>query len=220
MSRPEDADLLRLLAKTLDVDALLARHPEVSPPNLQKILQEAADRLEDTSAGKKGSRRTVISAGEKARPRQSSSAGKGECVLYTDGASRGNPGPAGAGAVLLDSRQKVLGESWKYLGETTNNEAEYQALVLGLTLAREKGLKHLRLRSDSELVVRQLQGRYKVKHPRLQILFKKAKGLIGVFKTFHVESVLRDVNAHADRLANQAIEEALSLTSERSRKIP
>jgi ribonuclease HI len=218
VSRLEDADLLRLLAKTLDVAALLARYPEVSPQNLREILREAAGRLEEAS--KKGSRHTAVSVGEKARPLQSSSAEKDECVLYTDGASRGNPGPAGAGAVLLDGRQKILGESFKYLGETTNNEAEYQALVLGLTLAREKGLKRLRLRSDSELVVRQLQGRYKVKHPRLQVLFKKAKGLIRVFKTFHVESVLRDENAHADRLANQAIEEALSLTSERSRKIP
>ena len=182
MSRPKDADLLRVLAKTLDVASLLEEHPEVPRGDLRRILEEAARRLDETS---------------------------GEVFLYTDGASRGNPGPAGAGAVLLDGRGKVLGESSEYLGEATNNEAEYRALLLGLSLARLKGVKRLRLRSDSELLARQLMGRYRVRHPRLQVLFEAAKGLIGSFEAFHIERVLREENAKADVLANQAIEEGL-----------
>jgi ribonuclease HI len=150
-----------------------------------------------------------MSAVEKTGGLKGISGRKGEYLLYIDGASRGNPGPAGAGAILLDAHGRVLGESSEYLGETTNNEAEYRALLLGLSLARARGIKRLRLRSDSELLARQLQGRYRVRHPRLKVLFEEAKGLIGSFEAFHVESVLREGNKQADLLANQAIEEGL-----------
>lgn len=126
-------------------------------------------------------------------------------IIYTDGGSRGNPGPAGAGAILLQDG-KTLGTISKYLGHQTNNFAEYTALVLALEKSLELGLSQIEVRMDSELIVRQMTGQYRVKTESLVPLFNKAKSLSQKFQSFAIVHVRREFNKEADRLANQAMD--------------
>jgi len=127
-------------------------------------------------------------------------------LVYVDGACRGNPGHSGAGWVFCLEEGTALGEGCLYLGHHTNNEAEYLAAALGLTAALELGIKKVVLRADSELMVRQIQGVYRVKNPRLKPLYDRLLTLIGQFDAFGIEHVLRDRNRLADAMANRAID--------------
>ena len=130
-------------------------------------------------------------------------------LLFTDGACRGNPGQGGAGAVLADTSGQTVAKVKKSLGHCTNNIAEYQALILGLGEALRKGCLSLAIFMDSELLVRQLQGVYRVKNPALKPLMDEIRGLLDGFDTWTVEHIPRSKNALADKLANEAIDEAL-----------
>lgn len=132
---------------------------------------------------------------------------EGVWSLYCDGASRGNPGQAGAGAVLVDATGVIKGEYRDYLGQATNNVAEYQALILGLTMARNLGVKKIQVFADSELLVRQLKGQYKVKAEHLLPLYKTVKAALEEFENFEISHVPREMNRLADRLANEAIDQ-------------
>lgn len=127
--------------------------------------------------------------------------------LYCDGASRGNPGPAGAGALLYDPGGILKGQLSRYLGETTNNVAEYQALILGLQLAREQGAARIQILADSQLVVEQLNGSYRVKSPHLLPLWQQAKKELQNFEAYAISHVPRAQNSLADELANQGIDQ-------------
>lgn len=127
-------------------------------------------------------------------------------ILYTDGAARGNPGPAGAGAYICDESGKTIAEIAEYLGETTNNVAEYQGLLFGLKKLIELGAKNIEIRADSELMVKQLKGEYRVKHPNLIPLYKTAKDLLKQIPLFTIKHVRREFNKDADRLSNEAID--------------
>lgn len=131
-----------------------------------------------------------------------------KAILYADGASRGNPGPAGAGAVLLDEDGHVLAELTRFLGVTTNNVAEYNAFILGLEEAQRRGVDDLDVRMDSLLVVEQMRGRWKIKHPNMKPLALKAGELFASFPKRTIAHVPRDANAIADALSNRAIDEA------------
>lgn len=126
--------------------------------------------------------------------------------IYADGASRGNPGEAGAGMVIMDSNHHVLLEKGTYLGKTTNNVAEYRALILALGEARRLGAQVVKIFLDSELLVRQLKGVYRVKSPNLRDLFEEAQRLLQNFNTYDIMHIRRNENSAADRLANQAID--------------
>jgi ribonuclease HI len=126
--------------------------------------------------------------------------------LYSDGASRGNPGPAAAGWVLQDTEGRVLREQGEALGRATNNEAEYAALIRGLQEALGLGVTEIHCRADSELVVRQMLGQYKVRNVRLQECYRGAKALSLRFARFHIEHVRREHNQRADALANRALD--------------
>lgn len=128
-------------------------------------------------------------------------------VLHADGGSRGNPGPAGAGAALLDPEGRELALLKRYLGVATNNVAEYQGLILGLEAALDRGVTRLEVRLDSELLVRQINGQYKVKAPHLLPLYKQARALLSRFESALLVHVPRAQNAIADQLANQAMDE-------------
>jgi ribonuclease HI len=128
-------------------------------------------------------------------------------VLWSDGAARGNPGPAGIGAVLKTPDGEVLFSGSRYLGHTTNNVAEYEALLLGLRAARELGVEQLEVRADSELLIRQLKGEYRVRSPGLRPLFEQARGLISTFAGVKLVHIRRELNGEADRLANAGIDE-------------
>ena len=127
-------------------------------------------------------------------------------VLRTDGGARGNPGPAGAGFVLEDRSGSVLRSGGRYLGETTNNVAEYEALIWGLEVARSLGIRDVHVLCDSELVVRQMMGAYRVKHENLKPLFARAQSILEGFESWTIEHVRREGNAAADALVNEAID--------------
>ncbi len=153
-------------------------------------------------------------------------------IINTDGGARGNPGPAGIGVVIRDENQQIIGRHKQYIGEATNNVAEYKALILALEKAREisdnpsplipppstvaksladkegegKGTVVLEIRMDSELIVRQMQGRYKIKDSRLKILAAEVLKLIKNFKNVSFHHVPREQNKEADKLVNEAID--------------
>lgn len=131
-----------------------------------------------------------------------------KAILYSDGASRGNPGPAGAGAVLLDGDGRVIAELTKFLGVTTNNVAEYEGFIIGLEEAKRRGVDDLDARMDSKLVVEQMRGRWKIKHPNMKPLALKAGALFATFPTRTIAHVPREENSIADALSNRAIDEA------------
>lgn len=128
-------------------------------------------------------------------------------TIYTDGAARGNPGPAGAGWVILDFQGKPVSAKKKYLGELTNNQAEYQALLLALEDIQKRRAKILNVYSDSELLVRQLKGEYKVKNEGLKSLFQQVVLTLSKFQGYSIEYIPREKNKDADHLANEAIDE-------------
>ena len=135
---------------------------------------------------------------------------KGEpFILYSDGASRGNPGNGGGGAVLYDGSGAVVATVKRYLGVCTNNEAEYRALMLGLEEALTQGVQNLTIFLDSELLVRQITGIYRVKNQNLRGLMHEVRKLLSRLDTYSVEHVMREKNRVADSLANEAIDEAL-----------
>jgi ribonuclease HI/probable phosphoglycerate mutase len=129
--------------------------------------------------------------------------------LFTDGACRGNPGNGGAGAVLVGENGEVVSTAKRFLGHCTNNIAEYQALILGLEEALRRGSTAISIYLDSELIVRQIQGVYRVKNPTLKPLMADVRALLDRFDTWQVAHVPRSENAVADKLANEAIDEAL-----------
>lgn len=128
-------------------------------------------------------------------------------ISYTDGGARGNPGPAGIGVVLQNKDSETIGEWSEFLGIATNNQAEYKALLLALKQAVALGAIGLECRLDSELVVKQLKGEYKVKHPDLKPLFEQAKSLISQIKNVSFKHIPRELNKQADLLANQAMDQ-------------
>ncbi len=202
----EAQKVLRVLLETRSFAAAARAVPGLSEDRLVELLRvflpsstapEAmtADDAETLREKKGGAARTAA-VGKKV-------------VLYTDGASRGNPGLAGAGFLVLDESSKLLDEGKVFLGERTNNEAEYEALIAGLELARRLGCREVEVRADSQLMVRQLTGQYRVKNRRLIPLVLRVKKLAAEFDRVEYYHVPRAENARADKLANQAIDEAV-----------
>lgn len=124
-----------------------------------------------------------------------------------DGGSRGNPGPASYGVVVRNQRGEIVAKLKKYIGRMTNNVAEYYGLIAALDYAQSSGVRALRVESDSELLVRQMRGHYKVKSPDLRPLFERAKKMSQTFESFRIDHVYREQNAEADALANEALDE-------------
>jgi ribonuclease HI len=127
-------------------------------------------------------------------------------VAHVDGGARSNPGPAGFGVVIEDRHGTRIAEFSRYLGHRTNNFAEYSGLIAALTYVLEHKHSALRVLSDSELMVRQMNGVYKVRSPELRPLYEEAKRLSRQLQWFRIEHVRREQNAEADRLANEAMD--------------
>jgi ribonuclease HI len=130
----------------------------------------------------------------------------GEWLLMVDGAARGNPGEAGCGALIVDDRGVVRRRLCRYLGVTTNNVAEYEGLIMGLEALLELNAKRVRIQSDSELMVRQLNGVYRVRDEKLKKLHQKAQRLLRLLDGYRIIHVAREENRAADRLANRGVE--------------
>ena len=128
----------------------------------------------------------------------------GELIIHSDGSSLGNPGPGGIGVVIRDADGHVLAEISENIGETTNNVAEYRAAIAGLRRARELGAGRVLLRADSELMIKQIKREYRVKNANLKPLYAELMDAAGAFVSFRCEHVRRELNAHADELANRA----------------
>ena len=124
-----------------------------------------------------------------------------------DGGSRGNPGPAAYGVVVRDPRGEIVARLKKYIGINTNNVAEYFGLIAALDYAQNHGIRALRVESDSELMVKQMRGQYKVKSAELKPLFERAKKMSQTFESFRISHVYREQNKEADALVNQALDE-------------
>jgi ribonuclease HI len=124
-----------------------------------------------------------------------------------DGGSRGNPGPAAYGVVIRDPKGDIVAKLKKYIGRMTNNVAEYYGLIAALDYVQSQNIKALRVESDSELLVKQMRGLYKVRSPELQPLFERARKMSETLESFRIDHVYREQNREADALANQAMDE-------------
>ena len=183
--------MLRFIAREEPLVATLGTFPQLDRSKLQRALEKAAVLLE-------GGGDEVEAAPVYIRLR-----------LYSDGAARGNPGPAGAGAVLVEPSGQVVDRLGKFLGHQTTNYAEYQGLLLGLRRARELGVREVEVFADSELMIRQLGGRYQVKSPSLRPLYEEALKVLNGFERVKLMHVPREMNRAADEMSNKAIEERM-----------
>ena len=129
-----------------------------------------------------------------------------------DGGSRGNPGPAAYGVIIHDARGEIVGKLKKYIGRMTNNVAEYYGLIAAMDYAQSHAIRALRIESDSELLVKQMRGQYKVKSEDLRPLFERAQKMSKAFESFRIEHVYREQNREADALANEALDETENKT--------
>ena len=189
---PPEEIVLRHLAQTLNVTKTLKRFPSLTAKDLQEIFLHSAERAREN---------------QKPLPTGSSQKEFPELFIHADGASRGNPGEAGAGAVISDSRGRTLKELKCFLGMSSNNVAEYQALILALKKALELGAGRITVFLDSELVVRQIKGEYRVREPHLKTLHQKSQELLNQFSQYSILSIPREENRRADQLANEAIDQ-------------
>lgn len=191
----KDAELLRVIAEK---EPLKSTQKALGLTRDQ--LREALNTLADNLDGPKDYQGDV-----RQRPGGTSQ----RLRVYSDGAARGNPGLAGAGAVLVQPSGQVVDRIGKFLGVQTNNFAEYTGLLLGLRRAKELGVSEVEVFADSELMIRQLGGRYQVKSPSLRPLYEEALKLLNDFKRVKLVHVPRAMNAAADEMSNRAIDERL-----------
>jgi ribonuclease HI len=188
--------LLELLGKRLTGELLGAEFADFSQEDLRALFNQLAAHLRRCSEWT-----------DAANTKQDVTRMSGS--LYCDGASRGNPGPSGAGVVVLANNGEQIFELSRFLDNATNNEAEYKALIRGLSAAADVGIKRLQIFLDSELVVNQLLGTYKVRNPRLLRLYEEATSRLRLFDEYAIFHVGRELNQKADRLANEAIDRGL-----------
>jgi ribonuclease HI len=130
-------------------------------------------------------------------------------IIYTDGGARGNPGPAGIGAVVYSGEKRKITEISEFIGEATNNQAEYKAVLAALETAKQLGAKEVVMYLDSELVVQQLNQKYKIKNKDLALLFVKIWNLSIGFKKITYHHIFRELNKEADKLVNKAIDKGI-----------
>ncbi len=183
-------DVLRFISEHETLSQVEDSFPDHSLNEIRDALGELASRISPQSS-------------QQSKPTSSKT---GRITLKTDGGSRGNPGPSGAGWVLFDSSGKVVATGNEFLGKRTNNEAEYAAVLLGLQAALELGYTEVDLRLDSELLVKQIKGIYRVKKAHLKPLYQQACTLLKKFDSSTLEHIYRDQNKEADEQANIAMD--------------
>jgi ribonuclease HI len=189
------AQLLLAIAEHETLEKTCAALPGLTRDAAQKLLRGAARQLQQ----------------EKLPLPETGAPVPGRIVrVYSDGAARGNPGPAGAGAVLTDSAGNVIARLGRFLGKQTNNVAEYEGLLLGLKHARELGYREVEVRADSQLLIRQLKGEYAVRHAGLKPLHAEALRLLRSFDRYDLRHVPREENTLADEMSNRAIDEEMA----------
>jgi ribonuclease HI len=203
--KPAPAEVLRAIARLESLDSTLEALPGLTLRRARGLLQAAADAFEAGSSSAPG--RPSPAAGPGPAPEVHRPAR--ELRVFSDGASRGNPGPAGAGAVLALPSGEVVERLGLFLGTQTNNHAEYMGAILGLRRARALGADEVALVADSQLLIRQLAGRYQVKSAGLRPLYEEARGLLAGFRRHTLTHLPREENREADAMSNRAIDERL-----------
>ncbi len=187
-----DAELLKFIAREEPLSATLEAYPKVTRERLRKLLDRAAELIVDGGIAPEGDE----GAFERMR-------------VYSDGAARGNPGLSGAGAVLVEPSGQIVDRLGKFLGVQTNNYAEYMGLLIGLRRAKDLGVREIEVFADSELMIRQLGGRYQVKSATLRPLYEEAVRLLNDFSRVKLVHVPREMNKAADEMSNRAIDERM-----------
>lgn len=194
---PSDAEVLRFIARQEPLASTLEAFPSLDREQLARLIEKVAATVGTGTVKTLGSLpRLRTPAPESVR-------------VYSDGAARGNPGLSGAGAVLVDPSGQVVDRLGKFLGHQTNNYAEYMGLLIGLRRARALGVREVEVYADSELMIRQLGGRYQVKSRSLKPLYDEAVRLLNEFSRVKLVHVPREMNAAADEMSNRAIDERL-----------
>lgn len=192
----DDSDLLQAIYRSIDWPALYEEAPDADREDVDLLFRHLRELLQE-SPRPKPSRETTSE-------KDTSEMDIDTAVLHTDGASRGNPGPGGAGIALYTAGGDEFFAEGQYLGKVTNNQAEYMAVEYGLKKALEMGVSRVTLRSDSQLLVRQLNGRYRVKSDRLRPLYENVTELLNRFEDWTAEAVPREQNKRADEVASDA----------------
>ena len=198
----EPRAVLEALAASLDAAEVLSRFPGLAREQLRGILREAAGRTPRAATRQA----PLPASGAVSVPAAGAGVWPEEVMVHIDGGSRGNPGEAGVGVYFQDRTGAPLQSIARYIGRATNNTAEYQALLVALARAREAGVKHLRVFSDSELLVNQVNGRYRTTVPHLQQFLQEAIRLMREIGRVDVAHVRREMNKEADALANEAMD--------------
>ncbi|MCP3144047.1 ribonuclease HI family protein [Pyxidicoccus xibeiensis] len=211
MSAPSIVDILRHIAREEPLSATVRAFRGLTREHVGQLLEDAAARLGgEPSSRPEGPSTPGAAASAPVEPEvRASSEPLPRLRVYSDGAARGNPGPAGAGAVLTDPEGHVVARLGRFLGHQTNNHAEYMGLLLGLKHAKALGAREVEVFADSELLIRQLGGRYQVKSPTLKPLYDEARLLLAAFSQVKLVHIPRAKNAEADEMSNRAIDEKL-----------
>ncbi|WP_082282906.1 ribonuclease HI family protein [Myxococcus hansupus] len=210
MPAPSIIDILRHIAREEPLQGTVREFRGLTREHLGQLIEEAAQRL---AGAPPAAAPPLVSPPEKAESPRAEPAAASEphprLRVYSDGAARGNPGPAGAGAVLMDPTGNVVARLGRFLGTQTNNSAEYMGLLLGLKHAQSLGAREVDVYADSELLIRQLGGRYQVKSATLKPLYEEARKLLKGFTKVKLHHVPRAQNAEADEMSNRAIDERM-----------
>ncbi|NNC20401.1 ribonuclease HI family protein [Corallococcus exiguus] len=216
MPTPSLVDVLRHIAREEPLTATVRAFRGLTREHVGQLLDEAADQL---SGGPRDAGAPASEPAPRTAPESTTSGieivtpaaggALNRVRVYSDGAARGNPGPAGAGAVLTNAEGAVVARLGKFLGHQTNNYAEYMGLIIGLQHAKSLGAREVEVFADSELLIRQLGGKYQVKSPSLKPLFQEAQKLLATFGKVRLAHVPRAQNAEADEMSNRAIDERM-----------
>ncbi len=192
-----DHELLSFVHKSIDMEKLKKQNKTITKKRIDKFFQDLKDHVKKDDL--------TISDKEKAND---SNINKviDLIVVNADGASRGNPGESGIGVAIFDKDANLINEACDYLGVATNNIAEYKAMILGIKLSMQYNAKKILFKSDSELMVKQIKGEYRVKNTQLKLLFTEVKDLLKKLPNWKIIHVRREENREADLLANKGID--------------
>jgi len=192
-----DHELLALIHKSIDIETLKEQDKAITKKRVDKLFQDLKGHVKKDDPDISEEEITGTSDIKKEADL---------IVVNVDGASKGNPGESGIGVAIFDKDSNLISEACDYLGVATNNIAEYNALLFGIKLSTKYNAKRVLFKSDSELMVKQIKGEYRVKNPQLKLLFAEAQGLLKKLPNWKIMHVPREENKEADLLANKGVE--------------
>ena len=195
-----DHELLALVHKGIDMEKLKEENKTITKKRVDKLFQDLKDHVKEDDLAVHDKKITDSSNIKKEADL---------IVVNVDGASRGNPGESGIGVAIFDKDSNLINEACDYLGVATNNIAEYNALILGVKLSTKYNAKRILFKSDSELMVKQIKGEYRVKNPQLKLLFTEVQSLLKKLPNWKIMHVPREENKEADLLANKGVEKSI-----------